>query len=96
MSARAHTGALGQASPHRRPDTAQPHLAVGLVLLAALGALVAALVLAPRTASEPTGAVTAATISHDFGEVRIGDGLVLTRFPLEIVGTPLVSILGST
>jgi hypothetical protein len=67
-----------------------------LVLAAALIALLAALVLAPRAVSEPSGAVTPEHTRHDFGEVSMSDGILLARFPLAVNGAPLVSSLTST
>ena len=66
------------------------------IILAMILALLAALVLAPRAVSEPSGVLTPEHTRHDFGAVGMSDGLLLARFPLAVQGAPLVSSLTST
>ncbi len=56
----------------------------------------AAIVLANQPAVEAGGVLTAERTFHDFGQVRIGGGLITTNFPLAVEGSPLVTELSTT
>lgn len=42
------------------------------------------------------GSLTAARTVHDFGRVRMGDGILTARFPLTVRGSTMVTSIGTT
>jgi hypothetical protein len=67
-----------------------------LVLGSALVILSAALFALPRWSGPAGGTLSPEYTRHDLGAVRMGDGLLLARFPLTVEGTPLVMSLSTT
>ena len=64
-----------------------------LVLMVLAGIAIARL---SRGESNPTGSLGASHLAHDFGQVGIGEGVLATRFPLDLRGTVRVTTLESS
>ena len=95
------TKKLVTGSPHGRRSVSREAATGGswrlwLVLGSALVILAAALFALPRGGEQAGGALSPEYTRHDFGAVRMGDGLLLARFPLTVEGTPLVTSLSTT
>lgn len=69
-------------------------LAIGLVIAGGLLSLAARPGRGPTDA--PAGVLAAERTTYDFGQVRMGDGLLRTSFPLTVDGPVLVTDLGTT
>jgi hypothetical protein len=70
-----------------------PWLWIALAVVVLIGGTLALLL---SGASRPTGRLTAAQQTHDFGQVPIHGGLITTRFPLTVEGETLVTDLTSS
>lgn len=83
-------GPTFRAKPRKHPGVLRRTLFYGalVVLILAVGV---ALALAAQTWSQPGGTLAAEKNFHDFGQVRMSDGVVSAQFPLTVQGTTVVT-----